>query len=730
MKISYIIMILLFVLLLLFVNSANAGTVEYRGQLNTFTAIRFYDHSAGTYTERTASGTSIQYFETDAVTGDALMFQSNSYSGKYGNITFDVLTAVVPDGAYTYQWEYCVRGSSTTDDDWLPLHGVVDETNGFQNVGKGNVTFEIPEDWENFINPSNVCTWYCWNIKINITSSTGFSGGGGAQDAVSIKKVEEGFYCSGFSSAAPCTMNDIYNQAVIDGVDGTVITRSGSYYNVNCTIRTSSTSGDFVTKNETIEFNKGWDSFFSDKVQIGQISTGSKCMYGSTLIYHMNDSNLNGYICGADSEIYGANIIHIVDPEANSWNGHWGGTLGDKTGQTIYQTFISDIRHCQFSLDENAIIGIDIFSAHVEPPGAIIQDVTCYDTAQCFRPKNNNDDDFVHQCDMSGTVSNCINPWQVHSVAPHWKMDFVDCNWGTVAKANRAYWQYSSSVAYYQPRLYETYSMELRLIDELNNNLSGATVTLDDNDGNQIFSYTTNENGFVGVDNGTITQRTSSTMMDSSKSWSTNQWWFHEVLITSGSCKGARRIIHKGNNGTEITVAPNWATVPPLGSNYVIIPYIRCANMTPKTTKSTCTSNYTYLGPFTMNITKTNYESYTSVFDMTEAYKGIIVLENRTWDYDVDPIWQVLNTTDTTVLKLKDSGDLAIAGDLYENTNSPPPGATIVFQMNDRMWLEDSGDLYVRGFQYDKMTLINGIATIVGVCSVVYLRLKRRKEEV
>lgn len=72
------------------------------------------------------------------------------------------------------------------------------------------------------------------------------------------------------------------------------------------------------------------------------------------------------------------------------------------------------------------------------------------------------------------------------------------------------------------------------------------------------------------------------------------------------------------------------------------------------------------------------------------------------WNYSQSLSWKIINSTDYTILKLSSSGNLAIAGELYENTNSPPPGNTVVFQMNNTLWLTENGDLYLKDelFQY------------------------------
>lgn len=109
---------------------------------------------------------------------------------------------------------------------------------------------------------------------------------------------------------------------------------------------------------------------------------------------------------------------------------------------------------------------------------------------------------------------------------------------------------------------------------------------------------------------------------------------------------------------------------------------------------STNTIN-TYFYPFTITFSKDGYRSYTvKINELTEAANLLVTLESRNWNYSNIPEWKILNETGHTILKLFE-GDLAISGELYENTNSPPSGASILWNLNSLMWLDDLGNLYL-----------------------------------
>ena len=135
--------------------------------------------------------------------------------------------------------------------------------------------------------------------------------------------------------------------------------------------------------------------------------------------------------------------------------------------------------------------------------------------------------------------------------------------------------------------------------------------------------------------------------------------------------------------------------------------------------------------PFKIVVSKTNYSTYEEYvsYDTSVGVVKTVALENRTWDYSQPLTWKVLNITDTTILKLSSDGNLAIAGELYEFTNSPPPGDTVAFQINDSLWLTKTGDLYVEGevTQESKIITFNTIATISGLITIAILYIKKKE---
>ena len=105
--------------------------------------------------------------------------------------------------------------------------------------------------------------------------------------------------------------------------------------------------------------------------------------------------------------------------------------------------------------------------------------------------------------------------------------------------------------------------------------------------------------------------------------------------------------------------------------------------------------NVTDLNPFRITITADNYGDYEGIFELYEKQTIKINLEDRDWNYSNIPEWKILNNSKHTILKINSDGDLAIAGNIYESTNSPPAGKNILWSWNSIMWLDNLGNLYL-----------------------------------
>lgn len=76
------------------------------------------------------------------------------------------------------------------------------------------------------------------------------------------------------------------------------------------------------------------------------------------------------------------------------------------------------------------------------------------------------------------------------------------------------------------------------------------------------------DNGYASFATGTATSATGTTLVNSAKTWTTNQWTNYQVRITGGTGAGQIRTI-SSNTGTALTV-PTWTVTPDATSTYSI----------------------------------------------------------------------------------------------------------------------------------------------------------------
>jgi hypothetical protein len=77
------------------------------------------------------------------------------------------------------------------------------------------------------------------------------------------------------------------------------------------------------------------------------------------------------------------------------------------------------------------------------------------------------------------------------------------------------------------------------------------------------------DSGFKSFAAGTATGGTSTTLVNSAKTWTTNQWANSQVRITAGTGQGQIRTV-ASNTGTALTVSVAWTTTPDATSQYSI----------------------------------------------------------------------------------------------------------------------------------------------------------------
>ena len=574
----------------------------------------FYNSGAGTYTALGADGISIDYFPETAVVGDCVVFSvERNEAGKHNELKFNVSIPLIA-ASITVVWEYArLTGGSVTIPAWYALSGVTDGTNVFQNAGINSVTFTCPEDWENYIYTP---VYHAWAVRARISAVTSLTEGGKqAASAITCKPVT--IWVSGYSEATPVVLADI-KSADAAGSWG-VVTNTGQAYSFNCNLNFAS-GCYWTTKQNVIQFLKNWDIWMYGVIKSGEVVTADKAKNGSLFIFNQYNGDNGGTLAYDNAGIYNTTYKYIAMAGSTQRYGHWGGNLGARPGQKIIDVYGEGLKSFNFSEDSNSIIGVKGYGVYVESPGAILKNITCYGADYSIRPTSLNQYDYIHASDFSGAPTSPISPYNVTTLNP-FVFDFVDCFFGTFADINKVYWRIDAASAYYQGWCWETYSFLLRVEDENGDAIASANVLLKDNTAATIFNYTTTAEGYIGQDSGTVSSATASTLVDSSKAWTTDAWWFKEVYITAGTGAGQRRIIKKGNTGTSLPITPDWTTIPDATSKYVIIPYVRSKKILSPATKPGTTGLYwstvTNLNPFTLTVSKAGTNFLTIAKEVT-----------------------------------------------------------------------------------------------------------------
>lgn len=115
--------------------------------------------------------------------------------------------------------------------------------------------------------------------------------------------------------------------------------------------------------------------------------------------------------------------------------------------------------------------------------------------------------------------------------------------------------------------VYRCYDGLIKCVDVLGNPVAGVKVTLTDALGNVLTPEVSDADGYVWMASGTATGGSTTTIVDTSKSWTANVLVDFLAEIYSGTGIGSFQSI-KSNNGTTITWKGAVPTAPVAGSKY------------------------------------------------------------------------------------------------------------------------------------------------------------------
>lgn len=598
--------------------------ITFHDRYQNVWGMAFFDASTGLYTQRGTAGNvyNVDLFsDTGVAVDDAIVIGIGSVGSLHGKADELLINLDVPMAAtaMTGVWEYSVGGSNAVPN-WQPLTGVVDGTAGFTVTGAQTITWDLPDDWDNFqLTSVGAYIYYQFLIRYRITSLTGLTEGGHLANVTSSLRFRPwSIFVTGFVEATPCTMDDIYNADVTGGWG--VVQKNGSQFSFTCNLLVDP-SCYVSSQNEQIFFETNWFIIGSGTWLCGEIVSGDKTRHGTDFVFLGKNVNYPGnQPISTNSKIYNSRFRIIRDVATKGFNGYWGMGMGSEAGQVFYDVFFQNFRNLPFSNQDNVIMNVSgtaIVSGQIEPPGAILRNINLYGVSHVIRTQSQVGR-YIHESDLGNATVAPINSYQAQGTNLA-SFIAVDCTWGTFADTNKVRWNISAVPTYQNSAVYEMYSVLLRLVNEQNVAISGATATLKDVNGTTVFAYTSNTDGIVGVDSGTLSGVAAGYIQDSTKSWGTDQYRDQEVLITSGSGINQRRILKRGNTATQIDSAWDFTVTPAVGDRYSIVPYVIVKKFEPTTYGSgggLYWSTTTSYGPFTLTIAKSGYKTIKKKFDL------------------------------------------------------------------------------------------------------------------
>ena len=151
------------------------------------------------------------------------------------------------------------------------------------------------------------------------------------------------------------------------------------------------------------------------------------------------------------------------------------------------------------------------------------------------------------------------------------------------------------------------------------------------------------------VDSGTATAGSTTTLTDSSKTWTTNQYAGYTVAITSGTGLGQYRTI-ASNTGTALTIQGTWTTPPAAGSVYSIRTATGGSGVIVSTTNTAVLTSYmtwTISGPSTTGVRSVQAQAVENGSVTTLATTSTLIDSSKTWTTNQYAGYVVVPTTGT-----------------------------------------------------------------------------------
>jgi len=416
-------------------------------------------------------------------------------------------------------------------------------------------------------------------------------------------------------------LQDIYDQIVSDGYgayayyDGTTFVLNGSLY------ITDTGAGSLTVEGQTVILLGGYENASASGVTVtfGE-AHASGYRNACTLVQLYMEANIYWY---SNTIFYGGRIVSKM----KGW-GTVNGVFGDvriyPNGCVFEQTALEDGANINMSTND--------YIYRAKTPQMLIVGTG------------------VKSWDMVGQTrtSYAIYP-NSYTYGTHYRLrvNWVHANGEILAKSRLAddsgdcymydmecpyrssntpymYWREYATNQNYWPVIYLYHSFVLRVVDNNGDGISGATVTIDDVEGVEQYSGTSNADGYLYGEDISITGRSFNEITDNSKSWTTNEHQGKEIMISGGVNAGMRKAI-KSNTGNTITVHDDYNVACEVGDQAGIPMYILGKEITrdPETygdgnLKSPNGDLVTQKTPHTVTISKAGYSTRVLKYTMDQ----------------------------------------------------------------------------------------------------------------
>ena len=355
------------------------------------------------------------------------------------------------------------------------------------------------------------------------------------------------------------------------------------------------------------------------RIRYGTLSSGGQAIEGVKFVFGLGGRHKQFWI-GPNTEIYNSVVDSSYSPNPLYFPAVIGAIIynnlnGGKGKDIMFRNYSAWFARADLPVDGLKLTG---YFATVYNDCRLFSNIEC-DLHRLSYDANTRADSFTYLSSVC----------QINLLHPDLTDNFIDCSFPNTNEADKlpvVLWVtagQSSTVQLWN-------SLLLKVLDQNNMPIEGATITVKDKDGNTVTdfagntSYITDATGTLFTEKITVTSATSTTITDTSKSWTTNQWLGYNIYISSGSgVKQKAKVL--SNTATALTLTEPLIITLEAGDKLGIIAEIKTAIMTYG--GSIYASNKEVFNPFEITISKTGYETYYIKKDITAKVNETIALK-------------------------------------------------------------------------------------------------------